>query len=332
MIRHITNGDVARDMLMAGGLDGAAILPWRDVLHDGPIPQGLDDAALDARRVAYLGDLAPRARVAADMAWRAAFLAAWRPGDPLVLWFEHDLYDQLQILQVLDRLARQAGGDLSGVAMICIGHHPAVDRFRGLGDLSPAQAVDLLDIRQPVTTAQRDLAQALWADLRRPDPRPLAARRGGDLSALPFMADAITRFLADYPWTTDGLTLTERLLLQAVEETADTFGRLFTDYMDREAAPFLGDLMADRILADLEAGPAPLVARAVAEPDRPLGPGTSFRVTDRGRAVLTGAAMWDRPADRPPLWRGGVNVTEGGWRWDPAAEAIRPPLPSPAGP
>ncbi|HEU5174445.1 MAG TPA: hypothetical protein VFT96_06825, partial [Gemmatimonadaceae bacterium] len=34
---HITNGDSAMSALRAGGVTGA-IVPWRDVLHDGPVP------------------------------------------------------------------------------------------------------------------------------------------------------------------------------------------------------------------------------------------------------------------------------------------------------
>jgi hypothetical protein len=63
-----------------------------------------------------------RARFLAESGWgdagglRAAFeerdetlAAALRDRRPVVLWFEHDLYDQLQLLQVLALAARPAG-------------------------------------------------------------------------------------------------------------------------------------------------------------------------------------------------------------------------------
>ncbi|MGH2813977.1 MAG: hypothetical protein ACRDLC_02365, partial [Actinomycetota bacterium] len=42
---HVTNGDIAVDLLRRAGLARAA-LSWADVLHEGPVPAGLDDAGL----------------------------------------------------------------------------------------------------------------------------------------------------------------------------------------------------------------------------------------------------------------------------------------------
>jgi hypothetical protein len=37
---HITNGDSAAEVIRRAGVQGD-VLPWRDVLHEGPVPQGL---------------------------------------------------------------------------------------------------------------------------------------------------------------------------------------------------------------------------------------------------------------------------------------------------
>src|SRR5439155_21810748 len=100
----ITNGDSAADLLAAAG-KGGRILPWRDVLHEGPIV-----ADLDRCREARIPYLAQRVRieaadVAADFAARDAILKAHASFDRIELWFEHDLYDQLQLLQVLAAFA-----------------------------------------------------------------------------------------------------------------------------------------------------------------------------------------------------------------------------------
>ena len=60
-----------------------------------------------------------------------------------VLWFEHDLYDQLQLLQVLD-LAR------TNVSLIQASEY--------LGPMSPESIADLWGTRTPVTALQRELA------------------------------------------------------------------------------------------------------------------------------------------------------------------------------
>src|SRR4029077_15612906 len=96
----ITNGDAAGDLLAAAGKSGR-ILPWRDVLHEGPILADL--AACTRARIPYLsGRFAlDEADIAAEFAARDAIIAAHAGFDRVELWFEHDLFDQLQLLQIL---------------------------------------------------------------------------------------------------------------------------------------------------------------------------------------------------------------------------------------
>ena len=103
---HVTNGDSAAGKLRAAGIPGA-ILPWRDVLHDGPVPAGLTLKQLSERRAAYLGErgVAPADELLAGFRSRDARLEDCRTEDEVVLWFEHDLYDQLQLIQLLDWFA-----------------------------------------------------------------------------------------------------------------------------------------------------------------------------------------------------------------------------------
>ena len=55
-----------------------------------------------------------------------------------VLWFEADLYDQLQLVQILAKL-RELEVPPSRITLICIGEHLGVAHFGGLGQLSSEQ-------------------------------------------------------------------------------------------------------------------------------------------------------------------------------------------------
>jgi hypothetical protein len=48
---HITNGDATR--LAEAGVDGEIIV-WRDFLHDGPVPAGLDLEAMSLVRAEFI--------------------------------------------------------------------------------------------------------------------------------------------------------------------------------------------------------------------------------------------------------------------------------------
>jgi hypothetical protein len=58
---------------------------------------------------------------------------AFHDGVEVVLWFEHDLYDQLQLLDVL-ALAHEAG---ASPELVVVGSFPRKPSFRGLGELAP---------------------------------------------------------------------------------------------------------------------------------------------------------------------------------------------------
>ena len=312
---HVTNGDSTAGTLRLTGL-GGDVVPWRDALHDGPVPRG-DEACVRAARARFLATLAWGAEpdLLAELEARdAALVSALTDGREVVLWFEHDLYDQLQLIQAL-ALVEAAGVSTETARLISIDRFPGHPGFAGLGELNPRELASLWDVRQPVTSARLQGAVAAWHAFRQPDPRAVEAFAASPPPALPFLGAALVRLLEELPATVDGLGRTERQLLEALAAGATTPGALLVASMNAEEAPFLGDAWLWLRLEALSAGPRPLVERNHG----------AFALTDVGRGVLAGAA--DRVAavgiDR---WLGGVHVLgPDPWRWDRAARRGVPP-------
>src|SRR6266581_4963758 len=105
---HITNGDSVGGTLRETGLPGD-ILTWRDILHEGPTPAGLSLEQMSQLRAQFLAGraLGPYEEVLADFRSRDTTLAQFAAHQEVILWFEHDLYDQLQLIQLLDWFSRQ---------------------------------------------------------------------------------------------------------------------------------------------------------------------------------------------------------------------------------
>ena len=107
---HVTNGDSAGNTLRQTAL-GGAVLPWQDVLHEGPVPAGPRRELLQARAafVSACGWGSSRSILASLEDRDRQLVQALKDGQQVVLWFEHDLYDQLQLV---DALALAAPGPM----------------------------------------------------------------------------------------------------------------------------------------------------------------------------------------------------------------------------
>lgn len=212
---HVTNGDAAAAALAAAGFED--VLPWRDILHEGPVPDVPEDA-LRRTRAHFLAKTyeLDRAQVLRDLEERDARLAA---AGEVTLWFESDLVDDLQRMQISHQL-----GDRPA-RLVLIDETP----WRAVAQLGPEelraaskQAVEAPDLR------------AEWAAVRSPDPRGVTH----------------ARYREQFPWTTDGLNRSERQLKEAME-VSESKEEAYLRAQQREEKPFLGDTTAYLYLARL---------------------------------------------------------------------------------
>ena len=315
---HVTNGDCAAGILRQFLTDPVAISC--DVLHDGPAPR-VDLDAWHEVRAQYRapGDDA-RERIRRELAESDRAIADAARHDALVLWFEHDLFDQLQVIRLLDLIGQSAR-----VSLICIDRFPGVERFVGLGQLTATQLATLMDAQRPVTDEQYALATRAWAAFRAPDPAELLemVRRPDTMTALPFLSAALHRFLEEYPSTANGLSRTADAALRELEAGPRSGHDLFVATQAREERPFMGDWGFFEIIRELADARVPLVT--IDPDDRPRDlRGHRIGITEAGRDVVAGRR--DAVAlNGINLWRGGVHLIgdeRSPWRWDPHRKTL----------
>ena len=239
-----------------------------------------------------------------------------------MLWFEADLYDQLQIAEILARLAG-LGVPAGRITLICIGEHAGIARFGGLGELTAGQLRELphTNACARLTPAALEMAARAWAAFRAPVPEGLGAIAAVRLGELRFLGEAFDRLSREYPATRDGLSLTERRVLAAVADGAPSAGRAVGRALARETRPFMGDTTYFGRLDRMAQGQHPLLR--LDPPGRPVELTTGVHLTGAGARVLAGEA--DQVAlngiDR---WIGGVHLQghHVPWRWDDGTETI----------
>jgi hypothetical protein len=331
---HVANGTCTTQLIQAAGIPGAVSI-WADPLHDGPVPGGLtDEELLDVRRryhaepahsavAAWVGR-DPSLNPANDMRqWRAA-IERRDSYDELILWFEHDLFDQLNLIQLLTWI-RERLPATKPVSLVCIGSFPGRSEFRGLGELTPDELASLLETRQRLGEPQYALAERAWEAFREPTPETLDNIRQSDTSALPYLVAAVARFLQEYPWTADGLSRSERRLLELASADGDgiALSAAFRLMHAGETVYYITDTSLAGMAEELSRTSPPLLTLTPGRVEDGKGLRGNIALTDAGRAVIGG--QQDRVAtcgiDR---WLGGVHVQRGGtlWRWDDARQRV----------
>jgi DNA-binding transcriptional MerR regulator len=214
---HVTNGESVASTLRTTSLEGV-VLSWDDVLHVGPL--AFDPAESRPLRARFLAEhgWGDESASLAELERRDALLARARA---VVLWFEHDLFDQLQLLQVLAQLDDEAEVEV-------------VQADGYLGAYNAGRLEALWDARRPVEAPARALARDAWRAVCDNDLDSALAR---DLSVFPHLEAALRRLEEERA----PLPRTKRQLLEALAEGPKTPLELFMANQAREEAMFLGD-------------------------------------------------------------------------------------------
>jgi hypothetical protein len=315
-IVHICNGDSTADSLSLADLPGE-IRVWADALDQGPVLP-VADAEHWKLRAEHWKSRGGDGSVDKLADYDRGVDEAASAGE-LILWFEHDLFDQLALIRLLARLARR--GLPAQLTVVSIDRHPEVGNFLGMGQLKPEQLAELWPRRTTLSRDAIDEAITSWIAVTAADPRalPFLAKR---IKAMPFLAGALERQLEEFPDPTSGMSRTERQVLAAVargEATATAITKAtqaidprypITDHLLFWTLHVLG--RCGFVTGAPEGAPTAAAIQAI-----------HVAVTPHGREALAGAI--DRVHDHGiDDWRGGVRLSGKGpvWRWDGAQRKL----------
>ena len=311
-ILNITNGDFAVDIMKTADIKGD-FLPWRDVLHSGPVPNGLSFEELSKVRAKYITAQGWGSKEAVEESFteRAEIMNGIEHYDKVILWFEHDLYDQLQMLEILHWFATHTYNVT--LSIICTNNY--------LGQCSAEQMKSLLVHEESVTDKQLHLATKAWEAFTSNTPKKWAMLGKEDTSLLPFLKSSILRFLEEYPACKNGLSKIQQDVLEIVDEGEYRIGRIFEEQQKREEAIFLGDTVFVDIINELIETTVPLLNTSTRKSIVLPFLEQEVFLTTEGKKMLLGEKLCSMK-NSIDKWLGGVHINkENYWCWD--GETIR---------
>ena len=324
---HIHNGASSANTLeqsMVGGDHFA----FHDALIAGPTPAGVLGEAWRRLRAAHLADAygVDRQQCEQGLLRQEEILSSYADHDEVVLWFEHDLFCQVNLVYLLDWFKSRDLGSTK-LTLICIGEFPAVENFRGLGQLNVEQLASLFSSRHEVTIAEMKLASAAWRAYRAPDPSAIETILNDDTEALPFLRAAFSCHLARFPSMRNGLGRIANRGLELIDQGLEDFGELFPKFVKLEPVYGLGDFQFWLTLRQMGVARTPLLnfenGQSLHGPiDSARLPETKVSLTVPGRAVLKGEAD-SVEMNGIDEWLGGVHLMANQvWRWDEASNRL----------
>ncbi len=291
-------------------------LPWRDVLHEGPVPKDLSLDELSKVRAEYIAGQGwgNFNSVHQNFKERDLQLKSSTEYDKIILWFEHDLYDQLQILQILDWCSQQQGIKDS-LSMICTDNY--------LGEQTTEQVQSLLVHEQKVTDEQLRLARTAWTAFRDDTPKPWQQLLEADTAVLPYLNAAVLRLLQEYPSGMNGLSCTAQKALEIIAGGESSPVKIFVRYQMTEEQRFLGDASFWNILNSFLDVHTPLLKLSKGKRlEMASIADQRLTITDTGKAVLAGEKDW-LGMQELDCWIGGVHLSPGNlWRWDQVTHSL----------
>ncbi|MEO1438364.1 MAG: DUF1835 domain-containing protein, partial [Bacteroidota bacterium] len=157
---HVLNGDGTKAGFQESGIPGHQLI-WREMLMEGPLKETIDSSFFRLRSD-FLNAQYPiegnqdfyQTQVQSEL----VKLQSANEYDEIVLWFEYDLFCQVNLWCCLSMLSDFRGT----VSLVCPTHHASVEHFKGMGQLAPEHFPPLFQNRLPLTPIDLKCGADLW--------------------------------------------------------------------------------------------------------------------------------------------------------------------------
>ena len=303
---HIANGDIVGSKL--GNLPDE-VLVWREMYDMGPLAQvSSKEEWIERRALFFENKLAiPRSLFIKNCEEQDRYLDGLNRDREIVLWFEHDRFDQTMFMYLLNELTKK---EFTNISMVTIDRYPGIEHFHGLGQLTSQQLEELFyKMKQPISADQFDEAITGWKAYTSPNPIDIEKWLTTSKGKLPFLKQVLKSNLSYFPSCQTGLNDVEVLVLNFLYENPSSFWELFQYISEKRPEDGLSDFHLASIINELVVEKKPLI-----DSDKPLPNYLNSKTNPK--LQLTNYGLNEKRNFERNWWVGGVNLKDNQWFLD----------------
>ncbi len=215
---HILNGDSTLQLFQASGIQGDTFV-WKEVLSDGPTHIDFGSDQFWKEREAFMTMAFKLDEGNYSKSLIEPFKAlekSLKTFDEIVLWFEYDLFCQINMVALVQWLGKQGLG--TTVSLICTGKIDDSDRLFALGEINPKQYPQLFSSRLKLGSREFDYCSDVYEAYCSEDPNDLFTYVLMSLSEFPYMPDALATHFKRFPFDSSGLTEIEHKFIDLIQD------------------------------------------------------------------------------------------------------------------
>lgn len=288
---HITNGDCFTEKWHSLNLKGD-VITWREMLCEGKTLTNVGSESFWKTRFEFLNRnyKVSKSRFIEQTLKEYRTLCNHKQQEKIVLWFDYDLFCQINMLAVISWLKTNRRD--AEISLVSGGKVMGSTEMKGLSELDKDQLMGLYENRKTLTQDDIEYADYIW-QLYCSD-NPIRLENVADYKSFQFdyLGDAISSHLKRFPSIKNGLNEVENQLLRvSVAQKPASKKELMDVVLKNQGNYGFGDTQYERVITKL----------------RPLFSSfTPVKLTKNGIGILNGATSYYACIQENDVYLGGA--------------------------
>ncbi|NQZ43626.1 MAG: DUF1835 domain-containing protein [Flavobacteriaceae bacterium] len=248
---HITNGDSFTDRLNTLPIKGD-IITWREMLCEGKTLSTVGSESFWKTRFDFLNK-----NYKVTKSWfvektlkEYRSLCNHKQQDRIVLWFEYDLFCQVNMLAVISWLKTHRRH--AEISLVCSGKEDASGNLYALNELSDEKLLALYENRTILSQDDIEYADYVWQLYCSDNPMRLENLKDFENYQFAYLGDAVQAHLKRFPSIRNGLNAVENQVLKvAAEQKPKNKRELMGAILSNQGVYGYGDSQFERIIGNV---------------------------------------------------------------------------------